>query len=63
MEEIIKTNSIAETPKDGTWYQIPSINEEYTEYVKWDERNFQWDWFMLKDMVVVVEMSHLPEYQ
>lgn len=61
MDQMHLTKSFAETPKDGGWYQLPGITSELSEFIRWDKRLNHWDWMMLKDDVVVIEVSHIPE--
>ena len=40
MTEVTETKSIADTPKDGEWYQIPSHNSEH--FIKWNFDKGKW---------------------
>lgn len=62
MNQVHLTESFAETPKDGGWYQLPGITQELSEFIRWDKLLKRWDWMMLKDDVAVIEVSYVTEY-
>lgn len=67
MDQIQLTNSFAETPKDGNWYRLPSLNDELarelSEFIRWDKGKSRWDWMMLKDDIIAIDVSFIPEFE
>lgn len=67
MDQIHLTNSFAETPKDGNWYRLPALNIELTkelgEFIRWDGSKSRWEWMMLKDDIIAIDVSFIPEFE
>jgi expansin (peptidoglycan-binding protein) len=45
--DVTRTDSIATTPKDGKWYQIPSF--KYNHFIAWNNEVDKWQSMMVDD--------------
>lgn len=59
MTEVIKTETIASTPKDEQWYQIPSNNSEH--FIKWNVDKSMWQSMVITENGPASEQDWLPD--